>query len=118
MTLLLHNIVTGIDHSQGFQAGPEIFSSYLCIFPRLLLIYFNGVNTENIEDPLPTLQKKLVPSPKGMLQLLLNYNTVLPLRKHAYSNIWKISPPKTENFQIKNADIFHISAQNIDCGTR
>ena len=22
----------------------------------------------------------------------------------------------TENFQIKNSDIFHISAQNIDCG--
>ena len=41
------------------------------------------------------------------------------LRKHAYSNIYKISPPKTENFQIKkkkNSDIFHISAQNIDCG--
>ena len=27
-----------------------------------------------------------------------------------------ISPPKTEIFQIKNCDIFHISAQNIDCG--
>ena len=39
-----------------------------------------------------------------------------PLRIHAYSNIWKISPPKTENFQIKNSDIFHICAQNIDCG--
>ena len=23
---------------------------------------------------------------------------------------------KTENFQIKNSDIFYISAQNIDCG--
>ena len=42
------------------------------------------------------------------------------LRKHAYSNILKISPPKTESFQIKNSqtDSFHISAQNIDCGTR
>ena len=28
----------------------------------------------------------------------------------------RVLPPKTENFQIKNADIFHISAQNIDCG--
>ena len=37
-------------------------------------------------------------------------------RKHAYSNILKILPPKNENFQIKNSDIFHISAQNIDCG--
>ena len=28
----------------------------------------------------------------------------------------EISRPKTENFQIKNSDIFLISAQNIDCG--
>ena len=41
---------------------------------------------------------------------------VYPLRKHAYSNILKILWPKIENFQIKNSDIFHISAQNIDCG--
>ena len=41
----------------------------------------------------------------------------MPLRKHAYSNILEILPPKkNENFQIKNSDIFHISAQNIDCG--
>ena len=39
------------------------------------------------------------------------------LRKHANSNILKISPPKTENFQTKNSDIFYISVQNIDCGT-
>ena len=25
-------------------------------------------------------------------------------------------PPKYENFQIKNSDIFQISSQNIDCG--
>ena len=37
------------------------------------------------------------------------------LRKHAYSNILKIHT-KNENFQIKNSDMFHISAQNIDCG--
>ena len=38
------------------------------------------------------------------------------LRKLAYSNILKISPPKTESFQIKILIFFHISAQNIDCG--
>ena len=38
------------------------------------------------------------------------------LRKHAYSNIFKKLQQKTEKFQIKNSDIFHISAQNIDCG--
>ena len=37
------------------------------------------------------------------------------LRKHAYSNMLKILPPKNENFQIKNSDIFHIFYQNIDC---
>ena len=41
---------------------------------------------------------------------------VRPLRKQAYLNILKILPPKNENFQIKNSDIFNISAQNIDCG--
>ena len=33
-----------------------------------------------------------------------------------YSNIMKILPPKTEKFQTKNSDIFHISAQNIHYG--
>ena len=41
---------------------------------------------------------------------------IVVLRKHAYSNILKIFPPKNENFQIKSSDIFHISAENIDCG--
>ena len=39
------------------------------------------------------------------------------IRKQAYSNILKISPPKTEGYQTdKHSDIFHVSAQNIDCG--
>ena len=38
------------------------------------------------------------------------------LQKHTYSNILKMLPPKTENFQIKKSDTFHISAQNIGCG--
>ena len=40
----------------------------------------------------------------------------MSLRKHAYSNILKILPPKSEKVQIKNPDIFHIFAQNIECG--
>ena len=40
----------------------------------------------------------------------------LPLRKHAYSNLLKILPSKNKHFQIKNSDMFRISAQNIDCG--
>ena len=33
----------------------------------------------------------------------------ISLRKHAYFKY-------TENFTIENNDIFHVSAQNIDCG--
>ena len=29
---------------------------------------------------------------------------------------WKFYHQKSEKFQIKNSDILHISAQNIDCG--
>ena len=40
-----------------------------------------------------------------------------PLRKHAYSNILKIlQQKKNGKFSDKNSNIFHISAQNIDCG--
>ena len=45
----------------------------------------------------------------------LQNHWILSLRKYAYSNILKILPPKNENFQIKNSDIFQDSAQNIDC---
>ena len=38
------------------------------------------------------------------------------LRKHAYSFVLKILPPKNEYFQIKNSYILQISDQNIDCG--
>ena len=40
----------------------------------------------------------------------------LPLRKHTYSNILNILPPKKWKFSDKNSDSFHVSAQNIDCG--
>ena len=49
--------------------------------------------------------------------IIYKENQEYTLRKHAYSNILKILSPKTENFQLKNSDIFfHISAQNTDCG--
>ena len=48
--------------------------------------------------------------------IVLHALYISTLRKHAYSNILKISPPKTESFQIKILIFFHISAQNIDYG--
>ena len=52
---------------------------------------------------------------------MVERNGTVTLKRGHYENtpiqIYnKILSPKTENFQIKNSDIFHISAQNIDCG--
>ena len=45
------------------------------------------------------------------------YYRTKTLRKHAYSRLYiENFTSKTENFQIKNSDIFQISAQNIDRG--
>ena len=43
------------------------------------------------------------------------FATEVAIMKNAYSNKLKILQPKTENFQVKTSDIFHVSAQNIDC---
>ena len=42
--------------------------------------------------------------------------SVTALWKHAYSNIFKISPPKTGTFQIKNLIFSYFCSKNIDCG--
>ena len=47
---------------------------------------------------------------------MIDHKDQKTLRKHAYSNILKILQLKKEKFQIKNSDIFHISARNMDCG--
>ena len=65
-------------------------------------------------------QSRLVPVEIGFFTILLfdpgRYVGHVSLREYAYSNIMKILPPKNENFQIKNSEIYHISAQNIYCG--
>ena len=72
-------------------------------FPRILLRTF----TVHMDETLAWLNQ-LAKSEKALI------------RFHGYSgpvthNV-KILQPKPEKFQIKNSDIFHISAQNIDCG--
>ena len=44
------------------------------------------------------------------MQFLLHYEN-MPIQIY-----WKFYRHKNENFQIKSSDIFHNSAQNIDCG--
>ena len=46
---------------------------------------------------------------------VLTQNLIFHYENKPISNILKILPPKNENFQIRNFDIFHIFAQNIDC---
>ena len=60
-----------------------------------------------------TLLLQLSYSPfKGPLLSLDTKRTITKTRLFKYI---ENSTPKTEKFQIKNSDIFHISAQNIDC---
>ena len=52
-----------------------------------------------------------------LVSLTTDTHKSITLRKHAYSSMSKISPPKTEKFSDKKiSNIFLISAQNIDCG--
>ena len=44
--------------------------------------------------------------------------TEISSRKHAYFKYTENFTPQNWKFSDKNYDIFHISIQNIDCGTR
>ena len=46
----------------------------------------------------------------------MKVRAIITLRKHAYSKYIENFPTKNRNFSDKNSDIFHISAQKIDCG--
>ena len=52
----------------------------------------------------------------GVKMSIMLHCIVKPITKTRLFKYIEHSSPKTENFQIKNSDIFHISAQNIDCG--
>ena len=86
-----------VDHLQTAQKGPGSTLCEIQSFYFLLNEFVQYLHNKNRE--------KVTVEPQS-----------LALRKHAYSNTLKILQPKTENFQIKNSDFFHISAQNIDCG--
>ena len=38
------------------------------------------------------------------------------MKTHLFKYIENLKPPKNEKLSEKNSDIFHIPAQNIDCG--
>ena len=51
-------------------------------------------------------------------QCTLCKTTKLITKTRLFKYTENFTTKKKENFQIKNSDIFHIPAQNIDCGTR
>ena len=66
-------------------------------------------------------QSKLVLHVTDTLQREKTLLKVFITKTRLFKYSEKISPPKPESFQIKNSEIFfffifHISAQNIDCG--
>ena len=73
-----------------------------------------GSNPPHLETS-PQCSRENIPSGMCSIRFFIRVFVILALRKHAYSNILKILQPKKENFQVKNSDIFHVSAQNIDC---
>ena len=48
------------------------------------------------------------------LLFIFLYFSITKTRLFKYTE--NFTSQKNENFQIKNSDIFHISAQNLDCG--
>ena len=92
--------------------------SYWLSTPEPMTPMMDPVSDEQIRPYISRCVVCEAPSEVGKMCRILDQIYVDKLlRKRAYSNISKISPPKTENFQIKILIFFHISAQNIDCGT-
>ena len=93
----------------------------ITICTRTVLRY-NEINTSRVTAVTKRLHVRLAKTQisvwsESSLSTWRCFGSFGALRKHAYSNILKNLQPKKRNFfQIKNSDIFHISAQNIDCG--
>ena len=80
--------------------------------PRHAKHVFGHIQTANVQISLRI--RAVLSLPSLSANGIIRYYT---LRKHVYSNILKISPPKkNENFEIKKSHIFHTLLKNIDCG--
>ena len=84
-----------------------LFNAYICLNPitNQYIPQFPYYTVKNSMAYIPLTKNSI------KINICFEYPFDATLRKHAYSNILKISPTKYEN-----CDIFHISAQNIDCG--
>ena len=75
-----------------------------------LMIYFNQIM---LSSRYALLIEKVSNFFLSLEENILFNSPTLP--KHAYSNIPRISLPKTGNFQMKYSGSFNISAKNINC---
>ena len=79
----------------------------MCIAFSLMLLIFNQKKMFSL---LTVSANRIYPK---YLNTSASFHIITKTRLFEYT---KILPPKNENFQLKISDIFHISAQNIDCG--
>ena len=80
------------------------FFLYFYFYYFFLFIYFFNFPRKNISKAVPLLQF-----------FFLCASVVSYHYENRHSNILKILQPKKKNYQNKKSDIFHITAQNIDC---
>ena len=74
-----------------------------CFINLKMVHYFNNAETE--------IENKLVATWENVSSYIKESITKTRLFKYIENSLHK-----TENFQIKNSNSFHISAKNIDCG--
>ena len=83
-----------------------------CLVPN----YDSFVGCSDMNDNISNFQ---VPRGKGRIAIMWPKSFGKQMKRITktclFKYIKKNSPPKILNFQIKNYDIFHIPAQNIDC---
>ena len=102
-----------------FQKNPHFIIIIIIIIfskalPQYLILLLCAYMQERKSNFLDTVHKRGLDTFAGFSATLLHC-VLNSLRKHAYSNVLKISSPKTESFQIKIL-IFFIFLLKTDCG--
>ena len=82
----------------------------LQLIVMLLIALLSRASSHGLILAYSVTQNKMYHSSRHFFFFFFSNQKLLTLRKHAFSNIPKILLP------IKNSDIFHIPAYNIDCG--
>ena len=128
----LHNVIQqGLDPSVRHRTlsmlrkmlsirRTEIFFIFFIIFPSKtdfdISCHLSPIICSECQSLFSGKKKKIIIN-LASAKLAQRVVKVYPLQKHAYSNIKKISPPKTDFF-IKTLIFFIFLLKKINCGTR